>query len=399
MDDYKKKFQGTGLKVAGFALSASSFIGAHPVLAQSMPILPEKNARQDIPSVVQQGMQSVLPLRNITLQEPEDGYDTSYGTLTIIAKAGSGTGPYTYYGLTAGHVIVGDAANSPEEQRSNPKVAHPERFIEKCDVRTPAGKMAPLTYVGLAGDNTPQYQFRDVAVVSFQSSENIPVARLGSTSQETIAKGPGYYLSGYPHQLTTKGINGIPYGKDFTNDPDVVIAPPVTTISKSNPNDRFVTQMVTDTHVSVTRLSDIAPASRVGSRRYQALPEFNTGVSHFDLPTWSQSGVMIYDANTQGGHSGSPVWNQNGEIVAIHNGAKQENGDSIRGRGPSYGTYIDGHTRALINRIIQKHALDHDARIIQGVNPEPASEARDGLAKWRAERQEKTADMTFAPKK
>jgi V8-like Glu-specific endopeptidase len=321
---------------------------AEPPSTHGLPTLPEKPASQPLPAAVQKSMQSILPVMNADkdVGEPEKNWRTSYATLTVIDKVSKGNGQHTYFALTAGHVV----SNTPRETR------FPDR-LEKIEVRTPAGKMEPLTFIGLVTDNNnPAYANRDLALLSFTSNTEIPVAQRASfrtNDPSTIES--RYYIAGYPYGLT-KVANGTPYGNDFTTDRNAHIGKPL-----QNPGKLWLgeynlkgraTQIIAVPADLIRSISIQDLTNRMTGLEYPGIREFSR--SEDATMEWNPSGTVVYTANTHLGHSGSPVLDQQGKVVAVHSIATADaSGGYSRGRVASGGAFLDDHTNQIIDSLIQ----------------------------------------------
>jgi hypothetical protein len=308
-----------------------------------LPTLPEKAGSPPLPSAVQESMQSILPIMNTKYSDgklQEKGWRTSFGTLTVIDKVSKGT-RHTYFALTAGH-IVGDG---PDKIRS--------KNVKKLAVRTPAGKMEPLTVIGLVTDNNnPAYANRDLALVSFASNTQIPVAQ--RASYPMTASGSQHYVAGYPAGLT-EVMQGTPYGNDFTTDPAAHIGKPLQTPGKvlsDGPSlNGFATQMITVPTVWFAPIPTRIVQRSNGT--YPKLPEMTVG-DRPERTAWNPSGIAPYNANTHYAHSGSPVLDQQGKVVAVHNTATRDVlGKDIRGQSLAFGSFLDNTTINIMNSLIQ----------------------------------------------
>jgi hypothetical protein len=227
--------------------------------------------------------------------------------------------------------------------------------------------MEPLTFIGLVTDNNnPAYANRDLALVSFTSNTQIPVAQRASvrTNDQSAIKSQ-YYIAGYPFGLTNI-INGTPYRNDFTRDPEAHIGKPLINTGKvlsDGPSLKgFVTQMIT-VPADIAEFRPIMTVQRIG-REYLLTPGLGSGINSQDRSPWNPSGIVIYNANTHSGHSGSPVLNKDGKILAIHTNAipaihtngkpgSSEKISPYRSQAGAYGSFLDSHTIKLMNSLIQ----------------------------------------------
>jgi hypothetical protein len=308
------------------------------------PSIPAKPSNRPIPEAVQKAMESVLPVFAGQPPAPSDqpppspeqmqkdrqnyinflqksginsvderSWTENNGTLAVIEKVKGADGVNGYYALTALHVVKApsDAAATIDQGQS---------------VRTPGGDIVPLRVVGAVEDPgvKPDPKGRDMAVVYFESKEDIPTAK-----RKTPQNGTDVYISGFPKNLTQTGSNGVTFGNDFTADPDVSVNAPqitkesgATTIFPTN----YFAQKVTD-RAQITNQTNLGQNSR----------------------------IILNDANTHLGHSGSPVFNENGAITGVFNAANpDQNGKSFRGPGIGEASPLDPKTNERVNTMIQQ---------------------------------------------
>lgn len=376
-----------------------------------MPEIPAKEGKISIPEPVQDAMKATLPLfqaeadtaansghdkKTLLKQLRESGvtsidariWEQSDATLVVIDKAQDQQGQNVYYALTADHVFKQSASAPPYTDM--PHV-----------VMTPGGQEASVKYLGTVEDIAdPAYADRDLALVSFTSTEDIALARRGNVVPGQLDKKATYYLSGFPSQLDKPGDNNIPYGNDFTSDPAVTIGAP--RIVKGNVNTQIipvdlVTQQVTDPVLLKSgNFPTAMPRNPDGSYPDDPLMSGNFSTK------FNPSARLSYIANTHFGHSGSPVFNQQGEVIIIHNASDQApEGGQMRGPGLSEGCYLDGKTNQIIDHMIQDDMQKHNH--VRGAifNASPSGNITpNGVKGWqqkRAENQPKTPALQNSP--
>lgn len=306
---------------------------------------------------------------------PERSWGDSEATLSVVDRAKRADGSYVYYALTAGHAMIHGANGKRLED-------------EPRSVMTPGGKLAKLEYLGLVEDTKdPAYKGRDIALVAFSSSEDIPLARRGVVAPGTLDKSKNYFISGFPSNLANPGDDGVPYGQDFRKDPDVTIAPPRIVRGDAQkeiiPED-IATQQITD------RVNIVA-GSYPQDMQQQPDGTFNDDPLTVgnNRNQFNPSARLSYkDANTHTGHSGAPILNDKGEIIAIHNAAERgPDGWHNRGPGLAVGSYLDARTNQIIDQMIDRDILT------KNYVREPVAEAQDApvsgvnLKAWKAHKE------------
>ncbi|MFW9259666.1 tetratricopeptide repeat-containing serine protease family protein [Nostoc sp. CALU 546] len=175
--------------------------------------------------------------KKTTVQINNEGTTSPGGSGVIIAKEGN-----TYTVLTANHVVC-DALDRPGEIVCSSDITY--------SVRTSIGKDYPVKDIKVLQKSKND---ADLAVVTFEATEDYPVATLGNSDQAEIAA--DIFVAGFPAVFGTSGA-----ARDFAFTKGLVV-----------------------------------------SRASSAINGYS----------------LIYDARTVTGNSGGPVFDVAGRLVAIH---------------------------------------------------------------------------------